>query len=203
MHTGLSIILLWRAGAIFLLVGALLGALLGLLLIFWPRFLERVNRVANRWISLRYISRFLDRSISIERWFYRNHRPMGLLIILGAGYILGYFGWQFDRVHALKHLTGYLPVRLMGGLLDALVLMLLLGAALALLTGFIVGLRPSLLRSVEKGANQWVSLRRVTKGLDVPRDHVDVFIGRHAQRAGWPLLLGSTYLFFAMFRFLV
>jgi hypothetical protein len=51
MLTNPVYIFLWRDLAIFLLFGALLGVLLGLLLIFKPQFLERLNRVANRWIS--------------------------------------------------------------------------------------------------------------------------------------------------------
>lgn len=203
MHTDLSVILLWRVLAIFLLVGALLGVALGLLLIFKPRLLERINRVANRWVSTRHINQWLDRSISIERWFYRYHRPMGIAIILGSGYNLVYFGLLFDKASALQQLPRYLPASLMDGLLDALALVMLLGAALALLAGFFIWLRPSLLRGMEKGANQWVSSRSATKVLDVPHGQVDLFIAHHAQSAGWLLLLGSSYLFFVMFRFLV
>src|SRR5450756_2659535 len=110
MHTDLVEILLWRALAIFLLIGALLGVVLGLLLIFKPQLLERINRVANRWVSTRHINQWLDRSVSIERWFYRHHRPLGLAIILGAGYILVYFGLLFDQTSALQQLPRYLPV---------------------------------------------------------------------------------------------
>ena len=203
MHTDLAEILLWRALAIFLLIGALLGAVLGLLLIFKPQLLERINRVANRWVSTRHINQWLDRSISIERWFYRHHRPLGILVILGAGYILVYLGLLFDKASALQHLSRYLPASLMGGPLDALVLMMLLGAAVALFAGFFIWLRPSLLRGMEKEANQWVSLRRVADVLDESHAQVDPFIARHAQSVGWLLLPGSIYLFFAMFRFLV
>lgn len=203
MHTDLSEILLWRVLALFLLTGALLGVAVGLLLVFKPQLLERINRVANRWVSTRHINQWLDRSISIERWFYRHHRPMGILIMLGAGYILVYFGMLFDKASALQHLPRYLPATLMGGLLDASALFMLVSAALSLLAGFVILLRPSLLRGMEKGANQWVSSRSATKVLDVPHGQVDAFVAAHAQNAGWLLLLASSYLFFVMFRFLV
>jgi len=202
MTSNTADIILWRALAIFLMVGALLGISLGLLLIFRPQLLGCVNRVANRWISTRHISQFLDRSISIERWFYRHHRPLGILVMLGAGYILAYFGLLFDKAIALQRLTRYVPAKLLDGLLDALVLASLLGGATALIAGLFIWLRPSLLRGMEKEANQWVSTRRATKVLDVPHDQVDRFVARHARRAGWLLLLGSIYLFFALFRLL-
>src|SRR5450759_5169608 len=87
MLTNPVYILLWRDLAIFLLFGALLGVLLGLLLIFKPQYMERINRVANRWFSTRHISRWLDRSVSIESWFYRHHRAGGIVIVLGGLYL--------------------------------------------------------------------------------------------------------------------
>lgn len=197
-------ILLWRALAIFLLIGALTGIALALLLIFKPQLMARVNHVANRWVSMRHISRWMDRTIRIEHWFYRHHRPMGLLLILGAGYILVYFGWRFDKAIALQSFSSYVPNKLLlGGLLQALVLFALIGGAVALLVGLAVWLRPSLLRGMEKESNQWVSSRRATKVMDVPHDQVDRFIERHARQVGWLLLLGSIYLFFLLFRLLV
>lgn len=197
-------IFLWRDLAIFLLIGALLGVLLGLLLIFKPQFLERVNRVANRWVSTRHINRWLDRSVSIENWFYQHHRAVGAVIVLGASYIFIYFGILFDKAYTLQRLSlrGMLPAKLLDGLLDALVLCSLVGGAVALIVGLFLWLRPSLLRGMEEEANQWVSSRRATKVLEVPRDNVDRFVARHAQRVGWLLLLGSIYLFFALFRWL-
>ena len=196
-------IFLWQSLAIFLLIAALLGILLGLLLTFKPDLMERINRVANRWISLRHVERMLDRSFSIEHWFYRYHRLLGIAIVLGATYILIYFGFLFDKAYALQHLGSKAPARLLDILLDALILFLLLGAAVALVAGLIVWLRPSLLRGFEEGANQWVSTRRATKVLDVPHDQLERFVTRHARQIGWLLLLGSIYLFFAMFRVLM
>ena len=196
-------ILLWHDLAIFLLLGALLGILLGLLLIVKPRIVERLNRLANRWVSTRHINRWLDRSISIEHWFYYRHRAIGVIIVAGATYILVYFGMLFDKAYALQRLGGKLPAQLLDGLVDALVLASLVGGAVALIVGLFLWLRPSLLRGMEEEVNVWVSTRRVTRVLDVPHGQVDRFVARHAQRVGWLLLLASLYLFFVMFRWLV
>ncbi|MBI5627167.1 MAG: hypothetical protein HY935_08250 [Nitrosomonadales bacterium] len=203
MRTNLTDIILWQSLAIFLTIGASIGVVVSLLLIFKPHLMERINRVANRWISTRRMNQFLDRSISIERWFYRHHRQMGILVILGACYILVYFGLLFDKAIALQRLSGYASVLLLNIFLDALSLALLSGAAVALIIGLFVWLRPSLLRGIEKEANQWVSTRRASKVLDVPHGEVDRFVAHHAQRVGWLLLLGSIYLLFVMFRWLV
>jgi hypothetical protein len=203
MHTDPTSIMLWQSLAIFLHIAAMIGILLGLLLVFKPDLMERINRVANRWISLRHVERMLDRSFSIEHWFYRYHRLLGIAIVLGAAYILIYFGFLFDKAYALQHLGSKAPARLLDIPLDALILFLLLGAAVALVAGLIVWLRPSVLRGFEEGANQWVSTRRATKVLDVPHDQLERFVTRHVRQIGWLLLLGSIYLFFAMFRVLM
>ncbi|MDO8767537.1 MAG: hypothetical protein Q7K57_02295, partial [Burkholderiaceae bacterium] len=192
-------IILWRTLAIFLLIGALMGIAVSLLLIFKPHLIERVNRVANRWISMRHISRWMDRSIRIERWCYRHHRPLGLLLTLGGAYILVYFGWRFDKTIALQSFSSFVSNKLLlDTLLQALVLFELIGSVFALLVGLVIWLRPSLLRGLEKESNQWLSLRRATKVLDVQHDQVDLFVEGHAQRVGWLLLVGNIYLFFAM-----
>lgn len=203
MHDNLAEAFLWRDLAIFLLIGALLGVALGLLLIFWPRILARINSIANYWVSMRHIDRILDRSISLELWFYKHHRILGMLIILGAGYMLVYFGFLFDKATALQLLSRYGPATLLDGLLNFVVITSLTGAVVALLAGFVLWLRPGLLRDIEADANKWVSSRRATKVLDVQHGQVDIFVASHARQVGWLLLLCSIYLFFVTFRLLV
>lgn len=194
--------MLWRDLEIFLFFGALLGVLLGLLLIFKPKIVDQISGVANRWVSTRHISRWLDRSISIENWFYHHHRAVGIAVVLGAAYIFIYFSMLFDKVKMLQSLRGVFPARLLEGLLNAMVLCSMAGGAIALIVGMFLWLRPSLLRGTEGGTNLWVSSRRATKVLEIPHSEVDRFVARHAQRVGWLLLLGSIYLFFAAFRML-
>jgi len=196
-------ILLWRDLVIFLFFGASLGILLGLVLIFKPQLLGSTNRIANRWVSTRSLNRWLDRSIKIERWFYRHHRVTGMTIMLGALYILIYFGIQFDQAYAPQHLSRIFGGGMLEILMEAIVLGALIGGIFALLMGLLIWLRPSLLRGVEREANQWISLRRATKILDVSHNRVDTFVARHAARVGWVLLLASIYLCFILFRSLM
>src|ERR1035437_4572519 len=166
--------MLWQALAIFLLIGAIAGVAVSLLLIFKPQLYQRVNQVGNRWVSTRHASQWMDHSISIEQWFYRHHRPMGLLVVLPAGYMLMYFGWQFDKAAAMKSFSVYVPNKLwLDMLVQAMVLIALIGGAVALITGLFIGLRPSLLRGFEKQSNKWTSMRRATKVTDIMHNEVD------------------------------
>ena len=203
LHTNPVEIILWRTLAIFLLIGALLGIALGLLLIFKPQLLTRVNRVANHWISTKHIHQFLDRSTSIEYWFYQHHRAMGVLVAVGAAYIFIYFGILFDKVHTLQSLSRFAAPRLLSWLLDALVLVSLIGSTVAFIVGLFLWLRPSLLRGIEENANRWVTTPSTSQVLDTSHDQVEQFVVSHARPVGWLLLLASLYLFFAMSRWLV
>jgi hypothetical protein len=122
---------------------------------------------------------------------------------MGACYILAYFGLLFDKASVLQHLHGHPGGRLLlEVLLDALVLTALMGGTAALFVGLFLWLRPSMLRGLEDYANRWISMRRLTRKLDIPNDQVEQFVAAHTQRVGWILLLGSIYLFFAMFGWL-
>lgn len=196
-------IILWRTLAFFLLVGAAMGLGVSLLLILRPDLMVRINRLANRWISTRHLHQALERSVSIEHWFFRHHRVLGMLVCLGAVYIFVYFGLQFDKVVVMRHLVTPLPGTLLDGLLDALVLTALTGSVASLYVGLLLWLRPSLLRGAEEVANQWLSVRRATRPLEIPRDQVEAFAARHAQRVGWLLLAGSIGLGLLVLRALV
>ena len=196
-------IFLWRALAIFLLIGATVGIAVSLLLIFKPHLLARTSRMANRWISTSRMDQLLNRSIGIEQWFYQHHRLLGILITFGACYIIVYFGLLFDKPTILQNLTGYAPNWQRDILLDSLVLASLTGAVVALFVGLFLWLRPSLLRGIEESANQWISSDRAVRALEVPHDQVERFVAGHFQRVGWLLLVASVYLFFVLFRWLV
>jgi hypothetical protein len=185
---------------LFLLFGALSGIALGLVLIFKSHWLIPLGRVANHWVSLRHVSVWLDRNISIEQWFYRHHRVAGIAAMSGAGYIFGYFALVFDKPTLMRDLGGVWLTPPMGGLLDALVLLALSGSAVACWVGLFLWLRPSWLRGIERRSNVWVSSRRATKVLEVPHAQLDVYVLRHTRGAGVLLLLASLGLLLLLLR---
>jgi len=194
--------LLWRDLALFLLIFAVLGVLLGLLLVLKPFVLVSLNQLANLWVSTRYISRLFDQTLSIERWFYRHHRVMGIVVMLGASYFLYYFFVTYDKAQLLLHLQLNLSAILLDELLDALLLSVKIGGSVAWVMGVIILLRPSLLRDIEKQSNRWVSVRRATKVLDVQRVGVDDWVLKNARLTGYLLVLASLYLGFIVLRLL-
>lgn len=187
--------LLLRSAVLFLVVGSLAGLLVGALLLWRPHRLRAVSDILNRWISTRSMDRPLERSVTLDPWFYRYRRTSGLLILLASGYIVYFFTVSLDRAGAIIGLSKRLgwPQGLTGGLLDALVLSAFLGALLAAFVSLFLLLRPSLLRDFEQGANQWISLRRALKPLEIARHGVDENVFRYARQAGVALILCSLY----------
>lgn len=186
---------LLQSFVIFLIVGSLAGMFVGVLLLLRPQSVYRLNERLNRWVSTRHLDQSLERSVNLDPWFYRYSRPGGALILLGAAYVLYYFTAILDRpvvIDGLVHSFKLHPV-LIGGLLDAVALGSILGALCAALVGLFLLLRPSMLRDFEQMTNQWISLRRAMKPVEVRRAGVDEYVFRHGQRVAILLILGSLY----------
>ena len=187
--------LLLRSAVLFLMVGGLAGMVVGALLLWRPQRLRAVSVFLNRWITTRHLNQSLERSVSLDPWFYRFRRASGTLTLLGSCYILYVFTMGMDRAAAINafSLNYKLPPALVAALLDGGVLIALLGALFAGFISLFLLLRPSLLRDFEQGANQWVSLRRALKPAEIPRPGLDELVFRHGRRAGILLVLGSLY----------
>lgn len=186
---------LLQSAVIFLIVGSLAGIGVGALLLLRPQSLQRVGQFLNRWISTRHLDQSLERTIDLDPWFYRHRRTSGALTLTGAVYILYFFTVKLDRANAIVGLSRRFnwPALAAGGVLDALVLSAMLGALFAAFVALFLLMRPSLLREFEQGANQWVSLRRALKPMEMPRKGVDEYVFQHSRRAGILLVLGGLY----------
>lgn len=182
--------------AMFLLLGSLAGMLVGALLLWRPDRLRAIGGVLNRWVSTRRMESPLDRSIEVDPWFYRYRRVSASLILLGAGYMLYYFVVALDKAGMTADISRRFALhpQIAGGLLDAVVLLALLGGVAACFVGLFLLLRPSLLRDFEQQANRWISLRRAMKPVEIERDGVDEFMLRNNRRAGMLLIAGSLYI---------
>lgn len=184
-----------RSFTLFLMLGGLAGMLTGLLLILRPDWLECVGKVLNRWISTRRMDRKLESTVRLDPWFYRHRQGASALTLLGAVYVLFYFIAQFDKTDALAGLMqrlGNHPA-LLEWLLDAVVLASLIGAMFAAFVSLFLMFRPSQLREFEQAANQWLSLRRALKPLEMPRSGLDEYVLHNARWVGVLLILGGLY----------
>ncbi|MBA3023359.1 MAG: hypothetical protein KJ572_08355 [Gammaproteobacteria bacterium] len=184
-----------QSAVIFLILGSVAGMVIGALLLFGRDRLQNISTLLDRWISTRRFDRALERRITLDPWFYRHRQATGTLILAGALYILYFFGVQLDRAETVAGLARRFayPQALAEALLDAMVLSALLGALGAIVAALFILFRPSMMRGFEEGANQWLSLRKSLKTLEVPRDGLEVYVERHARQVGIFLMLGGLY----------
>ncbi len=195
-----SYAMLWRSLVVFLLLGSVAGLLAGAVLLWRPDWLVRVSQLANSWVSTRQMSRPLDRTVDVDQWFYRYSLLSGALLLAGAIYIDYIFTVSFDKAAVLATLrnTYIIQPLLLEVMLDALVLIFLAGAQLALLVSLFLLFRPSMLRDFEQGANQRLSLRLALKPLEMQHSGVDQYVFKHVQGVGLLLLFGSLYTLVAL-----
>lgn len=187
--------LLLRSLVLFLALGSITGLLVGAILILRPDKLKRLNQYASRWVSTRKLNQSLERPIDLDHLFYRYRHVGSVLVLAGAAFILYYFTVRFNKpgiLLALSKKSTVAPV-IMEWLLDAMVLVSMIGAVFALIVALFLLFRPSMLRKFEVGANQSGSLRRALKPLEVPHSVMDEYVFRHVQLAGVLLVFGSLY----------
>jgi len=202
LHTNPVEIILWRTLAIFLLIGALLGTHSGCYSFSAAAFNAGQSYCESLDFNQTYSS--ISGSQHRHRILVLSASPRdGFAGRGGAAYIFIYFGILFDKAHTLQSLSRFATPRLLSWLLDALVLVSLIGSTVAFIVGLFLSLRPSLLRGIEENANRWVTTPSTSQVLDTSHDQVEQFVVSHARPVGWLLLLASLYLFFAMSRWLV
>ena len=191
-----EILLLRKLLLSLMVMGCIAGLFTGVLLVAYPTWLLYASRRANRWIAMRQIDRLLKQAVKLDRWVYRYHRASGVLLLAGAIFIIYFFTFRFDKSRILAGLSRTLtiPPVFTEILLDTAVLSILMGAVLASVISLFLLSSPSVLRSFEQGANQWISLSSAFKPLKIARSGIDEYVFQHVQLAGVLLLLGSLYI---------
>lgn len=157
MHPLISPDYLWLAEALLtaLIAGLALSLAVGVLLLVRPHLVFAIGRHLNRWVDTSEAFRRLERPRSYERFFYRHHRLVGALISLGAGFVLWRWLLADPRATARLLFAGrYASVQWdwLGPALDAIIVAL---HVFVLAVGSVIFVRPSLLKGIEKAANQW------------------------------------------------
>lgn len=187
--------LLLRALVLFLMLGSVAGLFAGVVLVLRPDWLLRVSKRANQWVSTRQMDRSLERGVNLDRWFYRYHRVGGSLTLSGAVFLIYFFTSGFDKPGILVGLSKIYaaPPAVLGLLLDTFIRVNLIGAVFVLIISLFLLFRPSLLCGLERSANQWYSMRRELKPLEISRSGVDEYVFRNIRLTGVLLLFGSLY----------
>ncbi len=182
---------------VFLVGGAIVGILFGAGMLLKHEQVLRLNQYFSRWIGAGKIEEQLDRPRWTERFFYRHHRPVGAGLFVGAMVVLYTFLISYNsRTISAVIAPGN------RWLLDALLWLLLIGSVVAAIVGFIVLLRPSLLRELEKSTNRWIATKRAAELFNDMHYAFDQSVIRHRKLTGTLLVIGSVYVLIGLGYFL-
>jgi hypothetical protein len=195
MNALFSDAVLMRSLALFLALGSVAGLLAGIALLLRPEWLLQLNKFSNRWVSTRQMGRSLDQPVNIDHWIYRYGHVSGAVLLAGSMYIVYMLTTHIVRADILLGLAKMHLVQpaLLEPTLDTLVLVFLAGAVLAMIVSLFLIFRPSMLRDLELGANQNISMRQTLKPMEIQRGNVDQLVFRNMRLVGAALLCGSLY----------
>jgi hypothetical protein len=177
-----------------LITGSMAALIIGVWMLFRPESFLRANQFFSEWHSIRRATKPLMVPRHTERFVYRHHRPVGLLVLVGAVYVLYALVSEYDRHKIVAaFFGGAQPPPPTEWLVPGLALVLGACALFALIVSAFLLIRPSLLKGFEAWANKWISARRVTKSLDTMHTGPDRLLLRYPRLLAGLLILGSLY----------
>ncbi|MDQ2069883.1 hypothetical protein [Natronospira bacteriovora] len=183
-----TLALFFDALIVFFLVVGLFAAAIGLILMLAPAGFERLASRMNREWSTRRAMKELEVPRYYERFFFRHHRWVGALILIACLYFFFAFVFRMSPAEAALAMPG------ITWLWEGLFWFLIVANSAAAILALVILLRPSALKPLEAFANQWVSVRKATRGLDKEFDDFDNFARRHHRATGFLLLLAGVFL---------
>lgn len=173
---------------------AVLGIVSGLWLLIAPGGFARIETMAGGPFSLRRGLRPFDVSRNVDRYFYRHHEAIGLLIIAASTFTL--YRTMFDIVpgKVARLLIAQYPQVIADWLIASLHYTLLLGNLFALVVGLVIYVRPSALKDFEARANHWFTARKKTLWLQSRLDNSGEILRNQPRTLGIIILVLSIYL---------
>jgi hypothetical protein len=179
---------------IFLIIGSFAALLLGVLFLLSPERARALSLRYSHWSSLRRPSRPLEIPHSIDSYFYRQHRGVGLILLLSTSYILYRFAFDYDHAVVTRLLTrifGY-PV-LVEWLLEASLWFILPISALIAIFGAVMALKPSALKGLETLLNHRTSSRKFLQPIEKQYKSADRWMISQPRGLGIVLILAAGY----------
>lgn len=180
--------IVWHSFLMLLWAGSVIAIFLGAGLLWVPQTVGKVNGYLARWIDTKAPQASLDRPHRLERQIYRHHRIVGLLLCLGAIFVFYRF-----LLSPIKPKIAILLVNDVLGLFDALSAMFVIGSVLAASIGIIMFFKPSMLREIESGANQWISVDKLFSFFSAPSFSLDRHVLKRRKIFGCVLLAAGLY----------
>jgi hypothetical protein len=185
--------LLIQAVVMFFLVWSLVGAAIGAGLIVSSAKTFRLFGMMNRYVSTRHGFKPLAMAHDIGQSVRKHRRLIGALFVLGAAYsIYSLLAW-FNNSAIVFVLDLRYPRPFVAWILESARWSLIVLNVFALVIGVMLGFFPHALGRLEAQANRWVSVRKLTLGMDKMDLTLDKFVEAFPRTAGSVILVAALY----------
>ena len=185
--------LLLQAVVMFFLVWSLVGAAIGAGLIVSSAMTLRLFGVMNRYVSTRHGFKALAMPHDLGQSVRKHRRLIGALFVLGAAYsIYSLLAW-FNNSAIVFVLDLRYPRLFVAWILESARWSLIVLNVFALVTGVMLGFFPHALGRLEAQANRWVSVRKLTMGVDTMHLTLDKLVEAYPRTAGSIILVAALY----------
>jgi len=189
----LAVQLLIPAAVMFFLVWSVIGAAIGAGLIVASAKTFRLFGMMNRYVSTRHALKPLAMAHDIGQSVRKHRRLIGALFVLGAAYSLYSLVAWFDNAAIVYVLHLRYPRPFVVWVLESARWSLIAFNVFALVVGVMLGFFPHALGRLEAQANRWVSLRKLTIGMDTMDLTLDKLVEAFPRTAGWIILVAALY----------
>ena len=186
----------WLSSALFWLGVCL--SFFGIYLLALPKNAIRLAHRMNRWISTDSIFKKLDEPMYREKVFYRWHRLFGTVVIVASAYIMYMFLFHTHINVVAQSLPIFSEKEVNLWLFEALWYFFILVSALLLLVGFIIFVRPSMLKRIESRLNTWVGVDHKLDGLNQSYEIPDNILPGNVRLFGTAVLVGGLYIMYSI-----
>lgn len=164
-----------------LILGNLFAFLIGVLMLVAPQRLGDIFKLTNRWISTRQMTRPLAMPRETDRTMLRYPRTLGAIMLASAALILikgAIFVSGVSSADGGKLIAGlYSGIKLSSDMWEiiwiSIITVILLGVVLAIVVGLMSLFQLGKLKHWAEAMNRWVSMREVSKPLEMPHYHLD------------------------------
>lgn len=181
------------AVVMFFLVWSLIGAAIGAGLILARGRTFRLFGMMNRYVSTRHALKPLAMAHDIGQSVRKHRRLIGALFVLGAAYSLYSLVAWFDNAAIVYVLDLRYPRRFVAWILESARWSLIVFSLFALVIGVMLGFFPHALGRLEAQANRWVSVRKLTMGVDTMDLTLDKWVEAYPRTAGSVILVAALY----------
>lgn len=186
--------LLLPAVALFFLLWSLVGAAFGAGLIVWGAKMYRLFGFMNRYVSTRAGLKSMSMAHDVGPAVRKYRYLLGACLVLGAAYtICGMTAWFNTNALVVSLNLGY-PRLFVAWIAESVRWFLILFSVIAFVTGIMLVFFPHVIDRIERLANHWYSVRKLTLGADTMHLQFDNLVEAFPRSAGAAILIASLYL---------